>query len=58
MNLILGITCVLIIIALFFMTDPFNLFNKPKKPIDTNNLYDFEKKQKEKQESKWTSTSN
>ena len=52
MNLILGITGVLIIIALFFMTDPFNLFNKPKKPIDTNNLYDFEKKQKEKQESK------
>ena len=50
-NLILGLAGASIIIAMFFITDPLNLFNKEKpKKDNTNNLYDFEKKFKEKQD--------
>jgi len=51
MNLYLGIAGGIIIVALFFITDPLNLFNKTKEenqPKKKATIYDFDKKLKDK----------
>lgn len=54
MNLYLGIAGAIIIIALFFITDPLNLFNKTnekEEPKKSATIYDFDKKLKDKTKS-------